>query len=218
MAVCPRRTSGYLLPLCIFTAAACAAPSEPAEPRAEPQTAAVEIETKPVPRPEVKPGPSPAPEPKPRPETTPETTPETRPGPKPATAPTPKPVAVSRPGTSRSVISGCLKTGQPTEEMVTRGVVMKGGEDSVQIETGATGLEIRHDLGHACCLEAKVVTSVKGQEVLVVENLTGEPCRCMCRSTITTSVSLKYGDYTLILEVNEIGQYRRVLEKPVTIP
>jgi hypothetical protein len=54
---------------------------------------------------------------------------------------------------------------------------------------------VTHTLEHACCLKASVTASVKGNQIVVEEQLTGEPCRCVCNSTIQAKVSAPAGEY-----------------------
>jgi hypothetical protein len=68
------------------------------------------------------------------------------------------------------------------------------------------GVRVVHEVSHACCLKSKIETGVSGSVVTITETLSGTPCRCMCSSTIVTSVRLGPGDYTLRVVFDQNGQ------------
>ncbi len=51
----------------------------------------------------------------------------------------------------------------------------------------------------------------------IVETLTGNPCRCMCQSTIRSVVGLKPGQYDLSLTLIETGRTREILRQDIEI-
>jgi hypothetical protein len=52
---------------------------------------------------------------------------------------------------------------------------------------------------------------------VVRETLTGNPCRCMCGSTLRTAVGLPPGAWTVVVELEIGGQVRPVAEIPVAV-
>jgi hypothetical protein len=126
-----------------------------------------------------------------------------------------------RTGTSRSNVSGCLAAAELREQAggkhpvppVTRNA-QKAGPRLVVV-TG--GIEVSHSLDHGCCLRSKVETKVAGAKVEVVERIVGDPCRCMCHSTIDTTVGLTPGDYEVIVTLVVSGNQSEELRQRVTV-
>lgn len=54
---------------------------------------------------------------------------------------------------------------------------------------------VTHTFDHACCLTAKTTSNISGKIITIEEHLTGEPCRCVCQSTIQTRVPASAGSY-----------------------
>lgn len=105
---------------------------------------------------------------------------------------------------STSSVAGCLASPGRTEQATRARAMAARPELSVTPVSG--GVRVAHELSHACCLESKIATSVSGSTVTITESLFGTPCRCMCSSTISTSVRLSPGDYTLRVVVDHDGQ------------
>lgn len=133
------------------------------------------------------------------------------------------PLLPGEPGSTRAVFAGCLtsttrgesdgETFPAASKALTRGPVAP----KVSVQVAGSGILVLHDLDHACCLTAKVESSREGQIVRIVEKLSGEPCRCMCQSTIRTAVGLAPGAYQVVLEVIEQGRTREVHRQAVEI-
>jgi hypothetical protein len=71
---------------------------------------------------------------------------------------------------------------------------------------------VEHALRHACCLKGKVETKVSGEAVEVMESLRGNPCRCMCSSTLRTRVPLPPGTYRLTVWLDNRGKRQRLTQ------
>ncbi|GMV15324.1 MAG: hypothetical protein KJ015_23100 [Myxococcales bacterium] len=105
---------------------------------------------------------------------------------------------------STSSVAGCLASPGRTEQ-APRARAMET-KPELTVTPVAGGVRVAHAVSHACCLDSKVATSVSGNTVTITESLFGTPCRCMCSSTISTSVRLSPGDYTLRVVVDHDGQ------------
>jgi hypothetical protein len=121
------------------------------------------------------------------------------------------------PGQSTSSILGCLATGGQ-DKALTRGE----GEteaDRITIRATADGAVVTHGFAHPCCLDADVRTAIGNDVVTLHERLTGEPCRCMCQSTIETTMGLSARRWTIrvILERPD-GSPQMAHEKSVEVP
>lgn len=107
------------------------------------------------------------------------------------------------PGQSRTESEGCLALANPETEGPTRAPAVEntrgGGADGPEVALRQTGgsITLTHALHHNCCQKADVKTVVEGEKVTVTETFTGDTCRCNCRSTLTTTVGLKPGTYSI---------------------
>lgn len=91
-------------------------------------------------------------------------------------------------------------------------------KESVNVSANAAGVTVSHKVPHACCLKGAVATSVEGSLVTIREQLTGNPCRCLCGSGIETTVPLSPGDYDVhVLFEQPNSKPREVTTKKVTI-
>ena len=88
---------------------------------------------------------------------------------------------------------------------------------SVVVSVTGTGIIVAHDLTHACCLKARVNAVVQGKSVRIVEQLSGNACRCRCKSSIKTAVGLGPGNYALSVNVSGDGKARTVHQQPIVI-
>ena len=79
------------------------------------------------------------------------------------------------------------------------------------------GVRVVHQVPHACCLRAAVVTEVTGTAVFVRERLSGSPCRCMCASTLTTTLPLSPGTYEIAVELDVNGRKQAAPRHQITI-
>jgi len=120
----------------------------------------------------------------------------------PAPAATPPALGVGglRPGTPRTAqtsVEGCLAETEKSEAAAAAHAPTRGGMDGVAVTTTGSGAIVTHQFNHACCLAADVTTEFEASQIVVTERLTGDPCRCMCRSTLKTAIGLALGAYTL---------------------
>lgn len=72
------------------------------------------------------------------------------------------------------------------------------------------GASVKHDLTHACCLKASAVSRIEGKVATVTEKLAGVPCRCVCGSTLSSSVALPPGAWKIAVDVDTNGSVQRV--------
>ena len=129
------------------------------------------------------------------------------------------------PGTSRSSIEGCLVAAGEAEARrlpPPAPPTRSGAGGGVEISPVEGGLLVTHALSHACCLSGAVSTSIESDLVTVTERLRGDPCRCMCGSTLRTAVRLEPGRYRLALvvehgETHGGGRIERILERTVEV-
>ncbi len=117
---------------------------------------------------------------------------------------------------SVSNVAGCLASADGTEQG-SRSRSMGPDGPEVQISAVSGGIEVRHDLSHACCLRSKISTEVKAGNVIITESLSGTPCRCMCSSTVTTKVRLGPGAYSLKVVLDDRGQQKTALEQKLDV-
>jgi hypothetical protein len=118
------------------------------------------------------------------------------------------PPAVS--GASNVALEGCLAQANRTEEAGSRFPVppaMRGpAKPSVSVSMLGGGALVVHELEHGCCLQADVTSKLEGRTVTVVEVLSGQSCRCRCRSTVRAAVGLPPGEYTLKVVTDDNGR------------
>ena len=146
-------------------------------------------------------------------------------------APTAAPVA--RRSTNKQVMpvrgqlvasfSGCVTEkrddAQPVSVRGTRG----GGapsmtDESLRAAGVPLGLSVTHVLSHACCLTARVEGKINDGIVEVTEYLDGQPCRCMCSSTIRFTMGLDPGRYTLRLTTSDRGKRKVHPDQEFVVP
>ncbi len=75
----------------------------------------------------------------------------------------------------------------------------------VTLTSRADGVRIVSAFEHNCCHSARTEVEVSDARVRVVHQLSGESCRCMCSSALTTQVGLAPGRYALEVEVMAEG-------------
>jgi len=110
-------------------------------------------------------------------------------------------------GVGTSTVSGCLASKDGTEQAPREGTrAAQGNPAPVTVSAVSGGVRIVQELAHACCLESKTETAVKGKVVTVRVALSGTPCRCMCSSQVLTNVRLSPGEYTVRVSVDDRGQ------------
>jgi hypothetical protein len=130
--------------------------------------------------------------------------------------PSASPAVELEPGQSRSSILGCLATGG--QDKGPSRALQESEADSISIRAKTGGALVTHAFAHPCCLEGDVRTAIDGEVVTLHERLTGEPCRCMCHSTMETMLGLAPGRWTIrvILEQPD-GSPQMAHEKAVEV-
>jgi hypothetical protein len=129
------------------------------------------------------------------------------------------PLPPKEPGASRTAVTGCLATANEADAArfpapaPTRDVA-----PPVTVTASAGGVVVTHELTHACCLKSEVTTRLSERQVVVREKLLGSPCRCMCASSLRTTVGLLPGSWTVSVELENAGEVRRVAELQVQVP
>ncbi len=118
---------------------------------------------------------------------------------------------------SSTELSGCLAGNKSSAPTRSPSSPDRSERDSLHISKLGTGIIVTHTLRHACCLLGKVETKVDGHLVRIEEHLTGNPCRCMCRSTLKTSVGLDIGDYTVEVVLDNVGTVETVHREEVSL-
>jgi hypothetical protein len=132
----------------------------------------------------------------------------------PADAPAPQPAAPTRPhaaGEARTSFEGCLAA--PAEPATRGAPPAPAVEPGVVVEPAPGGLRVLHRLTHACCLKGAGKSAVDGQRVQVTLELSGQACRCMCGSSVTTFVPLRPGDYDVTVQLVEAGGPARTVHE-----
>ncbi|MDJ0761831.1 MAG: hypothetical protein QNJ97_02485 [Myxococcota bacterium] len=94
-----------------------------------------------------------------------------------------------KPKKPTTTLMGCLADPEK-KDSTAKGAQVRRGGDKVTVAKGKSGITVSHYLNHLCCLEASVKSAVTGTNITVEEQLSGTPCKCMCSSTIKTSVPL----------------------------
>lgn len=126
---------------------------------------------------------------------------------------TPNPNAITALASNResSQITGCLAAA-PSEQAPSRAASKSsGGGETWRATALGNGVLVTHTLEHACCLEGSAKATVSGNTITVEEQLTGQPCRCLCESTIQTRVSAPPGEYD-VQSVTVTNGHRRVVQ------
>ena len=126
------------------------------------------------------------------------------------------------PGEARTTTEGCLALANPEQEAPTRAPAVentRGGSAGPEVAVRQTpaGITVTHDLHHNCCQKADVQTKIDGQKVTITETFGGPTCRCNCRSTVSTTVGLKPGDYSVEVLRVEGGPPKSVWSGSVVI-
>jgi len=126
----------------------------------------------------------------------------------------------SKPGAVASSVRGCLASTPKASGAEKSMPALSAGSDrptTVKIAPVVGGIEIEHSLEHACCLRAEVSARVEENRAVVRETLIGDPCLCMCRSTIRSAVGLAPGAYSFRLELAQGRRTTQVVEQAVTV-
>ncbi len=86
----------------------------------------------------------------------------------------------------------------------------RSGAPTVSVTPVRGGASVKHEVTHACCLKAAAVSRVERRVVILTERLSGVPCRCLCGSTLTSSVALVPGDWKVAVDLDTNGSVERV--------
>jgi hypothetical protein len=115
-----------------------------------------------------------------------------------------------------SQITGCLAQA-PSAQAPTRAPSKAVSGESWRATALGNGVLVTHTLEHACCLKGTAQASVNGSTITVEEQLTGQPCRCVCESTIQTRVPAPPGEYDVQSVTVTNGQRHIVQTQRVTV-
>lgn len=126
------------------------------------------------------------------------------------------------PGEARTTTEGCLTLANPEQEGPSKAPAVentRGGADGPEVAVKQTpaGITVTHGLHHNCCQKADVQTKIDGAKVTITETFGGPTCRCNCRSTISTTVGLKPGDYSVEVVRIDGGPAKSVYSGSVSI-
>src|SRR5512142_1825104 len=124
-----------------------------------------------------------------------------------------------RPGESQVSYQGCLAS-RPPPERTTRGGLLDLDQPPprVQVEAVPSGLIVVDERDHNCCAQARVTSRLRGRAVEVRLELSGDVCRCQCRSTIRTTVAARPGRHPVKLVVVEGGTEEVAYQGEVVVP
>lgn len=86
----------------------------------------------------------------------------------------------------------------------------RSGAPQVTVTPVRGGASVKHDVTHACCLKASAVSRIDGHVAVLTEQLTGIPCRCICGSTLTSSVALTPGAWKVAVDLDINGSVQRI--------
>jgi hypothetical protein len=107
------------------------------------------------------------------------------------------------PGESRTAVQGCLAAaGEAEAARFPARPATRTLAPPVTITAAAGGALVTHQLSHACCLRSAVTTRAEERTVVVLETLSGAPCRCMCSSTLRTQLGLSPGEWTVAVDLD----------------
>lgn len=131
----------------------------------------------------------------------------------PPSTPEPAPLTALASNGESSQITGCLAAA-PSKQAPTRSAPTRSASSD-----GATwratalgnGVLVTHTFEHACCLQGSAKATVSGSTITIEEQLTGQPCRCVCESTIQTRVPAPPGEYD-VQSVTVTNGHRHVVQ------
>lgn len=86
----------------------------------------------------------------------------------------------------------------------------RSGAPVVAVTAVHGGATVKHEVTHACCLKASVVSRIEERVAVITEKLTGVPCRCICGSTLTSLVALSPGAWKIAVDVDTNGSIQRI--------
>lgn len=125
-------------------------------------------------------------------------------------------------GASTSTVEGCLTVSSEEAGRQHPAPAATRAGAAVEVRPSPGGLVVTHRLAHACCLKGAVGSRIEGDKVTITETLTGNPCRCMCGSTLRTAMRLAPGRYRLSLvvaheETPHGGRQEHVVEQTIEV-
>lgn len=122
-----------------------------------------------------------------------------------------RPAVPASPGEVALSAAGCVNAGSEDDgaKFAPRAPTRSAAPE-VTVTPMRGGASVRHDVTHACCLKASATGRVDGRLAVVTEKLTGVPCRCVCGSTLTSSIALAPGEWKVAVDLDTNGSVRRV--------
>ena len=113
------------------------------------------------------------------------------------------PVIASDEEGAHTSVSGCLASASGMPE---RSAPAARPNDAPAVEiVSQPKPTVVHHLTHACCLRLRTHLKRTGAVLTLSEEMSGEPCRCQCASTISTELSIPAGEYELRVETLQGG-------------
>ena len=138
--------------------------------------------------------------------------------PTPPTPPKPKSIEQPKPET---VLSGCLTNPAARSGGGTRATPgpERSQREGVSIAALGENIEVTYRLTHNCCHQAAVETSAgQGNRIEVVVKLSGNDCRCMCSSTVKTTIPAEKGKtYTVDVIYDKNGTQSKVHSQEIAL-
>lgn len=122
----------------------------------------------------------------------------------------------SKPGTSRFEVEGCAAHPERAMDQPPARA-LPPTDTAVEVQPLRRGAVVVHELTHPCCLKANVTAHVEKKVARVRETLSGNPCRCMCSSTLRTALALTPGTYQLIVELERDKKVEKVHEQALSV-
>lgn len=120
-------------------------------------------------------------------------------------------------GGEHTQITGCLAHAS-TAQSPTRSLGSTGtNAETWRVTALGTNVVVTHTLQHACCLQGYATATVSAGTITIEELLTGQPCRCLCESTIQTRVPVPAGEYDVQSVTVTNGQRRIVHAQRITV-
>lgn len=110
-----------------------------------------------------------------------------------------------------SQITGCLAAAPPNQSPTRAAPSKSSGGETWRATALGNGVLVTHRFEHACCLKGSATATVTGSAITVEEQLIGQPCRCVCESTIQTRVPAPPGEYD-VQSVTVTNGRRRVVQ------
>jgi hypothetical protein len=82
-----------------------------------------------------------------------------------------------------------------------------GEVDRIEVVPVIGGVRLVHAVHHACCLKGTLESALSGDQLTIVERLSGNPCRCRCASDMEGMVRLRTGRHRVrVVTVTPSGE------------